>query len=406
MTTTYPSTYDSFSTKEDNVSDVRASDINNVQDSVVAIQTSLGLNVAGRNQPSGWTLADRLAVFINDNGTLKSTVLTSSDIPSGSISNTKIFHNDVFEFKSIKVGQHSGTYGYTGSGPGTNAGITIDENGNILCDGNFSILGTQTFGNIVTMNNSLIVNSNCYLGSADSHITQVTGTFLPSITSKYNIGSSTLRWKTAYIDVILGQSTGGDTLTVATSGIFNQTLIIKAASDSSSGDSIGFIGTQNGSTVIQAASGANLLLNPYEGTVVVGGNMNVIGVLTAPNTYDFDIYPYFIKYPYVGDDLQEHLIAFSGTITEIKGQLGTACAGTDFTLDIERNGNIVKNNAATRTLTITNGSSGLFINTTMDENIVVTKNDVLGLSVKQVGSTTTGGNLRVQVKVKRLVQWE
>ena len=43
----YPSGVDSFSTKIDNVTEVMAIDVNGLQDSVVAIETTLGLNPQG-----------------------------------------------------------------------------------------------------------------------------------------------------------------------------------------------------------------------------------------------------------------------------------------------------------------------------------------------------------------------
>lgn len=47
----YPSGIDSFNTKVDNVDDVLAADVNSLQDSVVAIETTLGIN------PSLFTIA-------------------------------------------------------------------------------------------------------------------------------------------------------------------------------------------------------------------------------------------------------------------------------------------------------------------------------------------------------------
>jgi hypothetical protein len=67
---------------------------------------------------------------------------------------------------------------------------------------------------------------------------------------------------------------------------------------------------------------------------------------------------------------------------------------------------VIKNNLNSNTLTITDGSSAIFIETSMDENINVLENDTLGLSIKQVGSSISGENFKSQVIVKRLVQWE
>jgi hypothetical protein len=47
MPTSFPGAVDSYTTKVDNVSDVLAADINNVQDAIVAIQNRIGANASG-----------------------------------------------------------------------------------------------------------------------------------------------------------------------------------------------------------------------------------------------------------------------------------------------------------------------------------------------------------------------
>ena len=409
MTIVYPNNIDNFSQKVDNITDVRAIDINDVQDAVVAIENQLGINVAGKNQPSGWTLADRLNVFINDNGTLKTSVLTSSDIPSGSISDTKIFHDDIFQFKSIKVGQHSGSYGYTGSGPGTNAGLTIDQNGNTFTDGNLTTLG------IVNANNTVNINANINLGNNDNHLTTIQGTLIPQMTSKFNLGSTTRRFKNAYIDTLLGLSTGGETLTVSTSGIFNNTLAIKSYTDTSSGDSIAFIGALNGDMVIQSPPGYKVKINPYNATgnsvdITQDGYLQIQNlklVNTTPisstntvytsgnflfwqqNPIDVDCYNFFIKYPYVQSSIQIHPIAFNGNIISVSSFTSNSGLGTNIT--------ILNNNQTVCTLTDITSAAQKTINLT---NVSVIENTPLTLSIDSVNANAA--DLSVQVKIKRL----
>lgn len=210
MTSTYPDNIDYFTQKVDSSSDCRAGDINDVQDSITAMQTALGILPQGQNQPVGWTVADRLSVFINDNGTLKKAVITSSDIPSGSITNTKIYHNDTFYF----------------------SGSVIN---NLLIDG----------------------------------IARWRGSLIPDTNLTYDLGSPTNRINIAYIDTVLGRATGGETLTVTASASFDNTIIIRASTDTTSGDSIASIGIKSNDLYVQSAVGTNLNLQPYGGTVLL-----------------------------------------------------------------------------------------------------------------------------------------
>jgi len=270
MTSNYPSSYDTFSDKVDNVTDVKAVDVNTLQDCVEALEQTLGLNVNGQTEISGWSLADRLNVSLNANGTFKENILNSSDIPINSITNTKIYNDDTFEFNQVKVGKHAdGSYGYTGSGPGSDAGVTIDSSGNVWIDGNLNILGSQTTSLNETITKNLTVNGNTYLGNESTDIVQVTGVIQPAITSLYNIGTPTKRFRTAYIDTVLGQSTGGSTLTVGVSAIFDNTITIKSSTDLSSGDSLAFIGIKDNDLAIQAAASQQIRLQPYGGAVML-----------------------------------------------------------------------------------------------------------------------------------------
>ena len=408
MTTLYPNQIDSFTVKVDNQSDVRSADINDVQDAVISIENQLGPNIAGKNQPSGWTLADRLNVFINENGTFKASVLTSSDIPSGCISDTKIFHNDTFQFKSIKVGQHDGSYGYTGNGPGVSAGVTIDENGNTFTDGNITTAG------VINANNTVNINANTNLGNNDNNVVQVQGTINPQSTSKFDIGSQTKRFRTAYIDTLLGLSTGGETLTVATSALFSNTLIVKSYTDTSSGTETAFIGALNGDMVIQSPINYKIRMNPYNTTghsvnITNDGDLqlqNVKLVSTVPidstqtvyssggfiywqqSPMDVDCYNFYVKYPYVQSSIQEQLIAFNGRILSVSSSTSNAGSGTNFT--INNNGSLV--------CTLTNVTSGAQKITNVSSANVV-ENTPLALNITSVNASAA--DLRVQVKVKR-----
>ena len=67
MASSYPGSLDSFTTKVDKVDDVDDDHMNEVQNSIVAIQTELGTDVAG----SKTNLKDRLAVSIADDGAMR-----------------------------------------------------------------------------------------------------------------------------------------------------------------------------------------------------------------------------------------------------------------------------------------------------------------------------------------------
>jgi len=419
MSTRYPDNYDSYTDKQDNISDARAQDVNDLQDAIMAIQEELGTNVAGRNQPSGWTLASRLDRFINDNGTLKATVLTSSDIPSGSISNTKIFHEDTFDFKQINVGQHSDgiTYGYSGSGPGPDAGVTIDEDGNIWCDGNITVKGGQAIQASETITTNLNVHGNSYLGDQSTDITEIHGTLRPAVTSQYNIGSSTKRWKSAYIDIILGQSTGGETLTVGTSGVFDNTIAIKSSTDSSSGDALGFIGIKNQDLIFQSGTGKNLRLQPYEGITYLDG----VATLTNPNTGmivnsnivfndgsskitakydDIDTYNFYIKYPYVQENIQQQFIASPGTVISTSAKTDVAASGNNLIVDVTINNDRL--NEIGDLYTFPDITNAVTTKTDFVSGDSVVLNDALGISIIQTGSIVSGQDLKIGVKVRKI----
>jgi len=418
MTTRFPDNYDVYSVKIDNVTDIRAADINDLQDAVNAIENELGANVAGLSQPSGWNLANRLGVFVNDNGTFKAGIITASDIPSGSISNTKIYHNDTFEFKSVKAGRHiDGTYGYTGSGPGTMAGVTIDAAGNVFIDGNLTVRGAETVSATETLISNLQVDGSSYLGNAASDIVEITGTTRPAASSLYDLGDPTHRFKTAYIDVLLGQSTGGDVLTVATSGTFDNTIAIKSSTDTSSGDSLAFIGLKSGDLVIQSATGQNLLLQPYEGKVMIntdtptsdlsiggntymGGNayidgdVTITGTLTAASTAAIQKIAACWDLgtdAFVSNGVFEILIPYDITITQIIAYADTAPTGADLLIDVLKNGTTIFTDQSKRTK-IVDGNNASDITTGIPDIAPASAGDRIRVDISQVGATIAGGN--------------
>lgn len=377
--TDYPGNIDFFTTKIDQTSDCRAKDVNDLQLAVTAIEQTLGVNVQGQNQGTGWTLANRIGTFINDNGTLKSTVLTSSDIPSASISNSKIFHNDTFEFKSAKIGKHDSTYGYTGSSltPGLTVGETgiLNSDADIITDANFVVAGG----------------------------------IVPKTTSGNNIGTSDLRFKYGYIDTVVGRSTGTESLTVV------GTINIKSSGDLTQTSDLAFVANNSqGDTVIQAVLGKKIILNPYTGydnsvTITSSGdllvkNINFNGVIptnTANTIYssgdslfwqnspmDVDCYNFYTKYPYVQNSIQEQLIGFEGDIVSVTTSCVSGSSGTN--IRIRKNENDV--------CTIANVTSTPNKVTTLT-NTHVMENYPLQLDVLSVETNVT--DLRVQVKIKR-----
>lgn len=73
MAASYPASLPSFDVKADGVDYVLAAHMNDVQSEIVALATELGINVAGDQTD----LLTRLAVSINDNGTIKLSALAA-----------------------------------------------------------------------------------------------------------------------------------------------------------------------------------------------------------------------------------------------------------------------------------------------------------------------------------------
>lgn len=86
--TVYPGTLDSFDSNTDDVDDVLAADMNNVQDAIVAIETELGTDPAG----SAADLKTRLAHSMSDAGMLEFDQEALLTISSGAITVTQNLH--------------------------------------------------------------------------------------------------------------------------------------------------------------------------------------------------------------------------------------------------------------------------------------------------------------------------
>lgn len=72
----YPIGIDTFTIWQDDIDTVIASNVNDVQTQIIAIESTLGINPQG----SALTLKDRLATSINDDGTLKQTAIGATGI--------------------------------------------------------------------------------------------------------------------------------------------------------------------------------------------------------------------------------------------------------------------------------------------------------------------------------------
>jgi len=84
----YPGAIDEFTHRVDEVDDVMAADVNELQDAIEAIETELGTDPAG----TATDLKTRLANLISDGGFLKLKTSTELTISSGAITVTQNFH--------------------------------------------------------------------------------------------------------------------------------------------------------------------------------------------------------------------------------------------------------------------------------------------------------------------------
>jgi hypothetical protein len=130
MPTSFPGTVDTYTTKVDNVSDVLAADINNLQDAVVAIQNRVGLTA------SGAVVTAATAQTISGNKTFTGTtflngVQRATDLFIGQ-SQTLLYEN-VQNALAIRTGA-AGSHVFT----------TIDTAGNFASPGGVTAAGNVT----------------------------------------------------------------------------------------------------------------------------------------------------------------------------------------------------------------------------------------------------------------------
>jgi hypothetical protein len=145
---TYPGGIKSFSTKTDNVSEVMSSDVNEPQDEITAIETELGVDVAG----TATDLVTRLARSLSGTGNLDFATSTALTIATGSITISQNWHT--VDTESAAASDELDTIVATIATDGfmlfmrqaNNArDVTIKHNtGNIYCPGGVDIALTDT----------------------------------------------------------------------------------------------------------------------------------------------------------------------------------------------------------------------------------------------------------------------
>jgi hypothetical protein len=145
---TYPGGIKSFSTKTDGVSEVMSSDVNEPQDEITAVETELGIDVAG----TATDLVTRLARSLSGTGNLDFATSTALTIATGSITPTQNWHT--VDTESAAATDDIDTIVATNATDGfmlflrqaNNArDVTIKHNtGNIYCPGSVDIVLTDT----------------------------------------------------------------------------------------------------------------------------------------------------------------------------------------------------------------------------------------------------------------------
>ncbi len=145
---TYPGGIKSFSTKTDLVSEVMSSDVNEPQDEITALETELGIDVAG----TATDLVTRLARSLSGTGNLDFATSTALTIATGSVTPTQNWHT--VDTESAAASDDLDTIVATNATDGfmlflrqsNNArDVTIKHNtGNIYCPGGVDIVLTDT----------------------------------------------------------------------------------------------------------------------------------------------------------------------------------------------------------------------------------------------------------------------
>lgn len=97
----------------------------------------------------------------------------------------------------------------------------------------------------------------------------------------------------------------------------------------------------------------------------------------------------------VGEDQIEFMLPIAITVTNVFVKVDTAPTGTNMIVDINKNGTTIFTTQTGRPIIL----SGQFIDTSETPDITAyAQNDILGISVDQVGSTVPGGdNLYIRV---------
>lgn len=114
----YPASLDTFATWQDDIDNILAVIVNDVQEQIIAIETELGTDPAG----SLTDVKTRLAVSIENDGTLKADTVDTSQLVDDAVGEAEIdlgtganqVNHDTlgFQKKSITVSSTAGTYAF------------------------------------------------------------------------------------------------------------------------------------------------------------------------------------------------------------------------------------------------------------------------------------------------------
>jgi hypothetical protein len=102
----YPGAIDTFATWQDDVDVIVAPIVNDVQDQVIVVETTLGTNPQGSQS----SVKNRLAVSLNNDGTVKNAVIGESQLNIGSGTNQVDHYTLGFQKKTITVSATNGEY--------------------------------------------------------------------------------------------------------------------------------------------------------------------------------------------------------------------------------------------------------------------------------------------------------
>jgi len=203
-------------------------------------------------------------------------------------------------------------------------GATLQVDGNANIDGDIIVDGSMTAGaftpSSITVSGAFVANGTVDLGDSSADTVTITGridsSIVPDATATYNLGSSSLRFATAYVtdldasgDVTIGGNiTIGDATTdsISINADLNSNLIpnthntfdigsttkyyrdVFATTYTGTSSEIG--GLQTISNTIQSIStNSDITINPQgTGTFIVAGDTTLNGGLTVSGSSDFD----------------------------------------------------------------------------------------------------------------------